>query len=95
MLHFIIGLPGETRKQIGETLYFAEKMYSSYGAVPLLQFAVTLPGTRLFDECAAKGLLPDELPIDYNPLFQGRPMLKDGQGVLLRAASPADKRSSA
>ncbi len=77
-LHFIVGLPGESRQEIGQTFAFATRMYERYGARPWMQFAVALPGTRLFEQCQEKGLLPDPLPRDFGPVFQGTPMLKDG-----------------
>jgi len=77
-LHFMIGMPGEKRTDIAKTFAFAQKMFEDYGAEPWLQFAIPIPGTALFEECEKQGLLPDELPIDYNPLFQGNPMLKNG-----------------
>lgn len=77
-LHFIVGLPGERREDIHATFTLARRLFDECGARPWVQFAVALPGTPLFARCQAKGLLPDPLPTDYGPVFQGGPMLKDG-----------------
>lgn len=77
-LHFMIGIPGEKRKDTAKTFAFATKMYETYGAQPWIQFAVPIPGTAMFEEAQKMNMLPDTLPVDYNPLFQGTPMLKNG-----------------
>ena len=77
LLHFIIGLPGETREQIDRTLDFARRLHERTGAKPLVQFAVALPGTRLFETARRNGWLPEKLPRDFNLLFQQQPMLAD------------------
>jgi MoaA/NifB/PqqE/SkfB family radical SAM enzyme len=67
MVHFMIGLPGETAKEVNETLAFAYELYTRFGAFPAVQFATPLPGTKL-----ARGR---SLPVvsDWGPLFQTRP----------------------
>ena len=67
MIHFIIGLPGETAEEINGTLAFAFDLFSRFGAYPAVQFATPLPGTRL-----AHGRT---LPVvgDWGPLFQKEP----------------------
>lgn len=77
-LHFIVGLPAERKKDITATFRFARRMFEDYGARPWVQFAVALPGTELFGQALKAGLLPDPLPVDYGPCFQGGPMLADG-----------------
>ncbi len=47
LVHFMIGLPGETRKDIQGTLEFALDLFERFGALPSVQFATPLPGTRL------------------------------------------------
>lgn len=67
MIHFIIGLPGETAEEINGTLAFAFDLFSRFGAYPAVQFATPLPGTEL-----ARGRT---LPVvsDWGPLFQTAP----------------------
>jgi MoaA/NifB/PqqE/SkfB family radical SAM enzyme len=67
MVHFMIGLPGETAQEVNATLAFAHDLHTRFGAEPAVQFATPLPGTRL-----ARGrALP--LVTDWGPLFQTRP----------------------
>ena len=47
LVHFMIGLPGETRRDINGTLEFALRLHEETGAWPSVQFATPLPGTRL------------------------------------------------
>jgi MoaA/NifB/PqqE/SkfB family radical SAM enzyme len=67
MIHFIIGLPGETAVEINGTLAFAFDLFCRFGAYPAVQFATPLPGTEL-----ARGRT---LPVvsDWGPLFQTAP----------------------
>jgi len=67
MIHFMIGLPGETAKEINETLEFALELWDDFGAWPAVQYATPLPGTRL-----AEGRT---LPVvhDWGPAFQKVP----------------------
>ncbi len=78
LVHFMIGLPGETRREINGTLEFALALHEETGAWPSVQYATPLPGTRLAalgaDAAAALGrALP--LVDDYGPCFQQRPSL--------------------
>jgi MoaA/NifB/PqqE/SkfB family radical SAM enzyme len=67
MVHYMIGLPGETAEEINETLAFALDLWDRYRARPAVQFATPLPGTEL-----AQGR---RLPVvtDWGPLFQRAP----------------------
>ncbi|MEI8256485.1 MAG: radical SAM protein, partial [Deltaproteobacteria bacterium] len=67
MIHYIIGLPGETAEEVNGTLAFAMDLYERFGATPAVQFATPLPGTDL-----ARGR---SLPVvsDWGPLFQTAP----------------------
>ena len=67
MVHYIIGMPGESAAEINETLRFAMDLYDRYGAWPAVQFATPLPGTAL-----ARGRA---LPVvdDWGPRFQMAP----------------------
>jgi MoaA/NifB/PqqE/SkfB family radical SAM enzyme len=67
MIHWIIGMPGETAEEINETLEMALDLWDRFGAFPAVQFATPLPGTRL-----AEGRT---LPVveDWGPHFQRAP----------------------
>ncbi len=67
MVHFIVGLPGETAADVNETLAYALDLYDRFRAEPAVQFSTPLPGTRL-----ARGAT---LPIvsDWGPCFQTQP----------------------
>ncbi len=64
LVHYMIGLPGETAAQINETLAFALRLWDDYRAYPAVQYATPLPGTML-----AEGT---KLPVvqDWGPRFQ-------------------------
>jgi MoaA/NifB/PqqE/SkfB family radical SAM enzyme len=87
LVHFLIGLPGETAREISETLEFAARLFARYGARPALQFATPLPGTAL-----ARGR---RLPTvdDWGPRFQQQPTsLGDvGAGELQRFKESFDR----
>lgn len=64
-VHYVIGMPGETRQAINRTLEFAGMLYEMYRAWPLLQHAIPFRGTDLYRECRDKGYFitdPDEIP---------------------------------
>lgn len=65
LVHFIIGLPSETREEINQTLAYAQDLCRRTGAAPSVQFATPLPGTRLAGTLRA---LPHVA--DYGPHFQ-------------------------
>jgi MoaA/NifB/PqqE/SkfB family radical SAM enzyme len=67
MIHYIIGMPGESAAEINETLRFAMDLYDRHGAWPAVQYATPLPGTEL-----ARGR---SLPVvdDWGPRFQVTP----------------------
>lgn len=67
MVHFIVGMPGESAEEINGTLAFAHDLYTRFGARPAVQFSTPLPGTRL-----AEGR---PLPVvdDWGPRFQQQP----------------------
>jgi len=80
LVHFIIGMPGETKAEINQTLAYALHLWEAYGAWPGVQFATPLPGTRL--AVNALKAVEDEgetLPAvrDYSPLFQHVPVTRD------------------
>lgn len=47
-VHFMIGLPKESYKDINKTLNFAVKLSENYGVIPLIQLATPIPGSELF-----------------------------------------------
>jgi MoaA/NifB/PqqE/SkfB family radical SAM enzyme len=67
MVHFIVGMPGESAEEINGTLAFAHDLYVRFGAWPAVQFSTPLPGTRLAEGRA--------LPMvdDWGPRFQAAP----------------------
>jgi len=67
MIHYMIGLPGETAEEINETLGFALDLWDRYEAWPAVQYATPLPGTALSAEL--------HLPLvdDWGPRFQTTP----------------------
>jgi len=71
MVHYMIGLPGESAAEINATLAFAIDLYTRFGAFPAVQFATPLPGTAL-----ARGRT---LPVvdDWGPHFQTAPSQPD------------------
>ena len=75
-VHYVIGLPGETKKQINKTLEFSAMLYENYRAWPLLQHAIPFRETRLFRECEEKGYFarhPDTVP-GYE--LENRPLIR-------------------
>ena len=67
MIHFMIGLPGETAEEVNATLAFAFDLFTRFGAYPAVQFATPLPGTAL-----ARGRSLPQVT-DWGPLFQTEP----------------------
>jgi len=67
MIHFMIGLPGESAQEINGTLAFALDLWDRFRAFPAVQYATPLPGTAL-----ARGRA---LPVvqDWGPMFQKAP----------------------
>jgi MoaA/NifB/PqqE/SkfB family radical SAM enzyme len=74
LVHFLIGLPGETRAEINETLAYAASLFDRFGARPSVQFATPLPGTRLA-RLARDGARSLPLARDWGPRFQGGPSM--------------------
>ncbi len=54
-VHYMVGVPGETRAGINKTLEFATMLFEQHGAWPLLQHAIAFPGTQLFRDCEQHG----------------------------------------
>jgi hypothetical protein len=70
LVHWIIGMPGETAEEIHDTLALALELFDRHRAEPALQFATPLPGTRL-ERLGGKPALP--LVDDWGPSFQKVP----------------------
>jgi MoaA/NifB/PqqE/SkfB family radical SAM enzyme len=83
MIHYMIGLPGETAEEMNDTLEFAFDLWDRFRAWPAVQFATPLPGTAL-----ARGR---SLPVvaDWGPHFQKAPSQPD---ALVDAATLARMR---
>ncbi len=66
LIHYMIGLPGETAEEINQTLELALTLHDDHGAIPAVQFATPLPGTRLAPPTSRA------LPViaDWGPHFQ-------------------------
>ncbi len=81
LVHFMIGLPGETKADINRTLEVALDLHETAGAWPSVQFATPLPGTRLAALAAQKGrVLP--LVDDWGPHFQKAPSIETADFTL-------------
>lgn len=74
-VHCMIGIPGETRREILDTLETAVRLFERHGALPLLQFATPLPGTELERICREQGLLLQDRG-DLYAAFQHRSRIK-------------------
>jgi MoaA/NifB/PqqE/SkfB family radical SAM enzyme len=71
LVHFIVGMPGESAEDVNSTLAYAHDLHARFGAWPAVQFSTPLPGTRL-----AEGR---SLPLvdDWGPRFQAHPSQPD------------------
>jgi MoaA/NifB/PqqE/SkfB family radical SAM enzyme len=80
MIHYMIGLPGETAEEINGTLSFALRLWDECRAWPAVQYATPLPGTELAAQVEAR--TGRKLPIieDWGPYFQTAPS-NDSEGV--------------
>ncbi len=67
LVHYIIGLPGETAEEVNGTLAFAADLWDRFRAFPAVQFATPLPGTAL-----AEGRALPQVD-DWGPRFQTEP----------------------
>jgi MoaA/NifB/PqqE/SkfB family radical SAM enzyme len=75
LVHWIIGMPGETAVEINDTLALALELFDRHRAEPALQFATPLPGTRL-ERLGGKSALPvvsGPVVLDWGPSFQKVP----------------------
>lgn len=80
MIHYMIGLPGETAEEINGTLSFALELWDEHQAWPAVQYATPLPGTELAQRAQRAqandpGVKLPVIPIveDWGPYFQTAP----------------------
>ncbi len=76
LVHFMIGLPGERREEINETLEVAARLHEDTGAFSSVQFATPLPGTALAARAREAGRRVLPLIDDFGPHFQRSPSLE-------------------
>ncbi len=72
LVHFMIGLPGESAAEINTTLDYARSLKERFGAFPSVQFATPLAGTRLA-QLSSPGRRSLEVAKDWGPRFQQAP----------------------
>jgi organic radical activating enzyme len=73
LVHFMIGLPGETPEEVNETLRFAARLCVNGTTEASVQYATPLPGTRLSRVAADTGCRVLPAIEDYGPCFQQHP----------------------
>lgn len=56
VIHYMVGLPGETRREILDTFAFALRLHETAGAEPLVSFATPMVGTELWRMVHEQGL---------------------------------------
>lgn len=56
VIHYMVGLPGETRREILQTFWFALRLFETTGAEPLVSFATPMVGTELWRIVHEQGL---------------------------------------
>lgn len=70
-IHYMIGAPGETVAEANATLGHARDMSERYGAEPLAQVCVPLPGSALHGRAVSGGGAVADTASDYSALFRG------------------------
>lgn len=73
MIHYMIGLPGETAEDINGTLAFALRLWDQHKAWPAVQYATPLPGTALATISEQRRGKPLPIVADWGPYFQTVP----------------------
>lgn len=73
MIHYMIGLPGETAEDINGTLAFALRLWDQHRAWPAVQYATPLPGTALAAIAEQRRGAPLPIVADWGPYFQTVP----------------------
>jgi len=75
---YVIGFPGETIKNMKETINLALKLFRSYDVIPCLYVATPLYGTELYDICIEKDIIKENMTgKDFSTATQiyGEPMI--------------------
>ena len=68
MAFYVVGLPGETLKDIDQTFRYALTRYFRYGVWPGMNLAVALPGTELHEIAERDNLRDPSLPYAANQI---------------------------
>ncbi len=89
---YIIGFPGETKENMQRTVDFALDLKRRYDVGMHLFAATPSYGTRLYDECKAKGYLPADLT--WNSFAQAR-QAKGMPLITTNEFTPADVKDIA
>jgi organic radical activating enzyme len=78
-VHYVLGFPGERREELNNTLLHAARMRRDHGAIPLLQYATPVEGTRLHRKLCEDGLWADPEARDRDPsgLFCDDSVIRD------------------
>ena len=84
-VHLLLGLPGESRGELRETLRFADEL-AALGAEPALQFAIPFEGSRLAADHQARG--PNALGLDAD---EDRASLLCSRPIVASAAASAQE----
>ena len=87
---FVIGLPGETKKDILKTYDYALKSYKEYNVTPCINLAKALPGTELYDNVIDNNLYtgslkfkPNEITTDeFDPIWIAKENNKFQRNIL-------------
>jgi anaerobic magnesium-protoporphyrin IX monomethyl ester cyclase len=66
---FLTGLPGETKKEIGQTVDFALSKFKQYNVMPTLNLAIPLPGTEFHDNIVENNLYEGKLEYSTNKVI--------------------------
>lgn len=74
---FVIGFPFETREDCLKTIEFASKLLVKYNVRVYLQWYNTIPGSAIWEELAAKGLVSIDMYDDFG-FFTNEALFKAG-----------------
>ncbi len=86
---FVIGLPGETKKDIRRSLYMAN--YSGLFDSREIYIATPLPGTELFKRCETEGLFADGFSYDRLEVVKPNITTKDFTSTYIETIVEADR----
>lgn len=78
-IHYLVGLPTERRDELLATLATAEVLAARYGAQPLIQYPVPLPGTELARRCPDVAGGAGQGEPDLHACFQSRALVATGE----------------